>query len=179
MVQCPLCSGYHGPHCERVYPGQCPLCSDYYGPHCERVCPGQCPLCSGYYGTHCERVCTGQCPGNRCNLHYGFCECPAGRYGISCELKCPPMTYGPNCRHQCMCSPSGTAECNPTVGRTQILLYFDGKLWFIYYPNNKLFFKNDMQKDIQICTVYNNGQNYERRVCTFFVFILGSADLWA
>jgi len=69
----------------------------------------------GYYTATCDKPCPQKCPSGSCHRVQGYCECPAGLYGPSCNLPCLANSWGPNCINSCLCHPDHSSGCDAKV----------------------------------------------------------------
>ena len=69
----------------------------------------------GYYTADCSKPCPAHCTEGYCRQEDGYCQCPAGMFGPTCNLPCPDDAWGPNCVHECRCHGANSLGCDPQV----------------------------------------------------------------
>ncbi|EGT53411.1 hypothetical protein CAEBREN_19934, partial [Caenorhabditis brenneri] len=69
-------------------------------------------------GVQCNLNCRRDCLNGRCDPMFGYCTCPDGLYGQSCEKPCPSFTFGKNCRFPCKCAREHSEGCDEIDARS-------------------------------------------------------------
>ncbi|XP_052681416.1 multiple epidermal growth factor-like domains protein 10 [Crassostrea angulata] len=89
-------------------------------------------------------------------------SCDSGYFGINCNTKCPPLSYGLNCLSECNCSEN---DCHHVYGCTQVSGDFSKEVSTIKYGSVRSTLSTDIEttRSAHVFMVNRENPNTEDR----------------